>query len=100
MEHGTLVRVRRDRRAKIEVMPQVPPRRPRPPRNRVRRFLNVGLTLFRVYFGYKRIGFLARWRGEGWAESRRQRHHHWSAQALHDTAIRNQGLLIKTAQFL
>jgi aarF domain-containing kinase len=36
----------------------------------------------------------------GWAERKRKRHHRWSAQLIHDTAIRNQGLLIKTAQFL
>ena len=43
-------------------------RRARPPRNRLRRFFNVGLTLARVYLGYKRISFLAKRRGEAWAK--------------------------------
>jgi ubiquinone biosynthesis protein len=81
-------------------MPSLLPVRKRPPRSRLHRFINVGLTLARVYLGYKRISFFERWRGEVWAESSRRRHHRWSAQRLHDTAVRNQGLLIKTAQFL
>ena len=103
--------------------------RPRPPRSRLLRFLNVGVTLARIYAGYRLISLLERWRerresralrrsaaGEtttasadgaessaaraAWAEARRRRHHAWSARHLHETAVRNQGLLIKTAQFL
>ena len=32
-----------------------PQRRVRPPRNRIRRFLNEGLALARIYIGYRRI---------------------------------------------
>ncbi|HEY4686101.1 MAG TPA: AarF/UbiB family protein [Dehalococcoidia bacterium] len=77
-----------------------PDRRARPPRNRLRRFFDVGLTLARVYLGYKRISFLAKRRGEAWAKERRRAHHRWSAERIYDTAVRDQGLLIKTAQFL
>ncbi|MPZ48392.1 MAG: hypothetical protein GEU75_03610 [Dehalococcoidia bacterium] len=74
--------------------------RRRPPRNSIRRFIVEGQALARVFAGYKLISFLQRWRGEEWAEARRTKHHRWSARLLHDTAVRNQGLLIKTAQFL
>lgn len=43
---------------------------------------------------------MQKWRGEAWAEKRRHEHHRWCAEELYDCAIRNQGLLIKTAQFL
>ena len=56
--------------------------------------------LARVYVGYKWIGFLTKRRGEAWAEARRRQHHAWSARRFYDTAVRNQGLLIKTSQFL
>jgi predicted unusual protein kinase regulating ubiquinone biosynthesis (AarF/ABC1/UbiB family) len=75
-------------------------RPPRPPRSRTYRFLSVGIVLARIFAGYKLIGFLQRWRGEAWAERRRRRHHRWSAERLYQTATRNRGLLIKTAQFL
>ena len=74
--------------------------RSRPPRSRLRRFVSAGSMLARVYAGYKRIGFLANRRGEAWGEAARRRHHAWSAQRFYDTAVRNQGLLIKTSQFL
>jgi predicted unusual protein kinase regulating ubiquinone biosynthesis (AarF/ABC1/UbiB family) len=56
--------------------------------------------LARVFAGYKLIGVLQRWRGETWAEARRKRHHRWSAEHIYALAVRNQGLLIKTCQFL
>jgi predicted unusual protein kinase regulating ubiquinone biosynthesis (AarF/ABC1/UbiB family) len=74
--------------------------RKRPPRSRLLRFLSVGLVLARLYVGYRRIGLLQKWRGEGWAEERRHAHHRWCADRLYQCAVRNQGLLIKTAQFL
>ena len=43
---------------------------------------------------------MQKWRGEAWAEKRRHEHHRWCAEKLYGCAIRNQGLLIKTAQFL
>src|SRR5262245_12724248 len=74
--------------------------RSKPLCSRLLRFLRVGLALARIFIGYKLIGFLERWRGDAWAEARRRRHHNWSAWQIHDAAVRNQGLLIKTAQFL
>lgn len=74
--------------------------RPHPPRSRLRRFLSVGLVLARVYAGYKLIGLQEKRRGQVWAERRRHEHHRWSARRLYEAAVRNQGLLIKTAQFL
>jgi ubiquinone biosynthesis protein len=74
--------------------------RTRPPRSRLRRFISVGIVLARLYVGYRRIGLLQKWRGEAWAEKRRVQHHRWCAEQLYACAIRNQGLLIKTAQFL
>ena len=74
--------------------------RGRPPRSRLRRFLNVGVMLAHVYAGYKLISLLERREGEAWGRARRHRHHRRSAQRFHETATRNQGLLIKTAQFL
>ncbi|HLF72261.1 MAG TPA: AarF/UbiB family protein [Dehalococcoidia bacterium] len=72
----------------------------RPSRNEVWRFLNAGVMLARVFLGYKLISVLERWKGETWAEAKRHRHHRWSAQRFYDVAVTNQGLLIKTAQFL
>lgn len=74
--------------------------RSRPPRSRLRRFLNVGTMLARVYVGYRRIGVQEKRRGAEWGEQRRRQHHSWSAQKFYSTAISNQGLLIKTSQFL
>jgi predicted unusual protein kinase regulating ubiquinone biosynthesis (AarF/ABC1/UbiB family) len=74
--------------------------RPRPSRSRLRRFAGVGLVLARIYAGYKLIGLQEKRRGEAWAERRRHEHHRWSAERLYEAAVRNQGLLIKTAQFL
>jgi predicted unusual protein kinase regulating ubiquinone biosynthesis (AarF/ABC1/UbiB family) len=74
--------------------------RTRPPRSRLLRFVSVGIVLARLYVGYRRIGLLQKWRGEAWAEERRKQHHRWCAEQLYNCAIRNQGLLIKTAQFL
>ncbi len=71
-----------------------------PPRNRVVRFLHVGIALLRIFAGYKRITFMQRFRGETWAEAQRHHHHSWSAWQIYRTAVRDQGLLIKTAQFL
>ncbi len=74
--------------------------RSRPSRNRFVRFFNVGLVLLRVFLGYKRITLVERIRGNEWAEMQRHHHHRWSAWRIYDAAVRNQGLLIKTAQFL
>src|SRR5712691_1430147 len=75
-------------------------KRSKPPRSRFARFFNVGSMLARVFLGYKRIALIEQRRGPAWAEAQRKRHHRWSAERFYDTAIRNQGLLIKTAQFL
>ena len=72
----------------------------RPPRSRLIRFLDLGQVLARLFLGYKAIGLLERWRGSAWAAGRRKRHHRWSAEKLYSVSVRNQGLLIKTAQFL
>ncbi len=74
--------------------------RPRPRSSRWLRFLSVGVTLARLYAGYKWISFRARRRGEAWADGERRRHHAASARRLYATAVASQGLLIKTAQFL
>jgi predicted unusual protein kinase regulating ubiquinone biosynthesis (AarF/ABC1/UbiB family) len=109
---------------------QMSPRlRSRPPRNPLVRFLIEGQALARLFAGYKLISLAERWlplrllsafqrtdpgdlaastagraapgaAKAAWAEAQRHRHHRRSAWLLHDTAIRNQGLLIKTAQFL
>jgi predicted unusual protein kinase regulating ubiquinone biosynthesis (AarF/ABC1/UbiB family) len=70
------------------------------PRNRVVRFLNVGQMLARVFIGYKLISLREKRKGTGWGEPRREQHHRWSATRLYETAVKNQGLLIKTGQFL
>ncbi|HYM14176.1 MAG TPA: AarF/UbiB family protein [Dehalococcoidia bacterium] len=70
------------------------------PRNRVARFINVGQMLARVFLGYKLISLREKRRGKEWGEARRQRHHYWAARKLYETAVKNQGLLIKTGQFL
>ena len=74
--------------------------RSKAPHSRVRRFVNVGQMLARVYLGYKTIGFREKRKGAAWAEQRREQHHWWSARRFYETAVRNQGLLIKTGQFL
>jgi predicted unusual protein kinase regulating ubiquinone biosynthesis (AarF/ABC1/UbiB family) len=56
--------------------------------------------LARVYAGYKRISLIEKRRGQEWGAARRRAHHTWSAERFYDTAIRNQGMLIKTSQFL
>ncbi len=56
--------------------------------------------LLRVYAGYRLISLLEKWRGSEWAERRRHAHSHWSALRFFDTAVHDQGLLIKTGQFL
>ena len=75
-------------------------RRSKAPHSRVRRFVNVGQMLARVFVGYKRISFIEKRRGTAWGEPRREQHHWWSARKFYETAVRNQGLLIKTGQFL
>ncbi len=70
------------------------------PRNRIRRFINVGQMLARVFAGYKIISFREKRKGKEWGEPRRARHHYWSAKKFYETAIKNQGLMIKTGQFL
>jgi len=75
-------------------------KRTKAPRSRVRRFTNVGRMLVRVYGGYKLISVRERWKGKDWGEPRRDAHHWWSARRFYEAAVRNQGLLIKTGQFL
>ncbi len=70
------------------------------PRNRVHRFWNTGSMLATVFAGYKLISLVEKRRGAEWAEARRKKHHRWSAERFYETAVRNQGLLIKTSQFL
>ena len=72
----------------------------RPPRAEVLRFANLAVVFAWAFAGYKLIGLFERWRGPAWADARRKRHHRWSAERLYGVAVRNQGLLIKTAQFL
>lgn len=74
--------------------------RSRAPRSRPLRFLSVGQMLARVFIGYKLISFREKRKGKEWGEPRRERHHRWSAQKFYETAVRNQGLLIKTGQLL
>ena len=71
-----------------------------PPRNRLARFSNVGQTLARVYLGYKAISLREKRKGTEWGEARREKHHQWSAERFYAAAVKNQGLLIKTGQFL
>jgi aarF domain-containing kinase len=75
-------------------------KRSRPPRNRPARFMTVAPMLARVYGGYKLISLREKRKGAEWAEARREQHHLWSAKKLYEAAVRNQGLLIKTGQFL
>jgi len=75
-------------------------RRGSAPGNRVRRFLSVGQMLARVFVGYKLISFREKRKGKDWGGPRRERHHLWSARKFYETAVKNQGLLIKTGQFL
>ncbi len=70
------------------------------PSNRAQRFVNVGQMLARVFAGYKLISFREKRKGAAWGEPRRERHHYWSANKFYETAVKNQGLLIKTGQFL
>ncbi|HXK33688.1 MAG TPA: AarF/UbiB family protein [Dehalococcoidia bacterium] len=70
------------------------------PRSRPLRFINVGQMLARVFIGYKVISVREKRKGKEWGEARRERHHRWSAQKFYETAVRNQGLLIKTGQLL
>jgi predicted unusual protein kinase regulating ubiquinone biosynthesis (AarF/ABC1/UbiB family) len=72
----------------------------RPPRSRFRRFSRVGRMLARVFLGYKVISFREKRKGKDWAEAKRHDHHLKSAERFYETAVRNQGLLIKTGQFL
>ena len=76
------------------------PRYRQPPRAEVLRFLNLGVVFASAFLGYKAVGLLERWKGNEWAEAQRQKQHRWTAQGIHDVAVSNQGLLIKTAQFL
>ncbi len=70
------------------------------PRGRVRRFTNVGQMLARVFAGYKLISLREKRKGAVWGEARRKKHHYWSANKFYEAAVKNQGLLIKTGQFL
>lgn len=70
------------------------------PKSRVARFTNVGQMLARVFVGYKLISLREKRKGTDWGEPRREKHHYWSAHKFYETAVKNQGLLIKTGQFL
>jgi aarF domain-containing kinase len=70
------------------------------PRSRVRRFTNVGQMLARVFVGYKWISIREKRKGTAWGEAKRNKHHYWSANKFYEAAVKNQGLLIKTGQFL
>ena len=70
------------------------------PRGRVQRFTNVGQMLARVFAGYKIISIREKRKGTVWGEARRNKHHYWSARKFYEAAVKNQGLLIKTGQFL
>ena len=56
--------------------------------------------LARVFLGYKYISFREKRKGKEWGEPRRLKHHRWSAEKFYQTALKNQGLLIKTGQLL
>jgi predicted unusual protein kinase regulating ubiquinone biosynthesis (AarF/ABC1/UbiB family) len=56
--------------------------------------------LARVFIGYKTISFREKRKGAAWAEPKREKHHRWSAEKFYETAVKNQGLLIKTGQLL
>jgi predicted unusual protein kinase regulating ubiquinone biosynthesis (AarF/ABC1/UbiB family) len=71
-----------------------------PPRSRVQRFTNVGRMLARVFLGYKLISFREKRKGKAWGEPRREKHHWYAARRFYETAVKNQGLMIKTGQFL
>ncbi|HZP56128.1 MAG TPA: AarF/UbiB family protein [Dehalococcoidia bacterium] len=75
-------------------------RRGQAPRSRIRRFTGVGQMLARVFVGYKLISLREKRKGTAWGEARRNQHHAWSARKFYEAAVRNQGLLIKTGQFL
>ncbi|HEY7269365.1 MAG TPA: AarF/UbiB family protein [Dehalococcoidia bacterium] len=81
-------------------MPVLSIRTHRPPESRIGRFLVEGITLARVFLGYKRITLMQKLRGFAWAERQRHKHHAWGANLIYNAAITNQGLLIKTGQFL
>src|SRR5581483_8237113 len=70
------------------------------PHSRPHRLVNLGISLARVYGGYRLIGLREKQKGEAWARQARHEHHVESASLLYDTAARDQGLLIKTLQFL
>jgi aarF domain-containing kinase len=70
------------------------------PHNRLVRFYHTGTTLGRVFAGYKWITLREKLRGKDWAEAKRVRHHRWSAERIYRTAVKLEGLLIKTGQFL
>ena len=81
-------------------MPFSAMKRNNPPHSRLARFVIEALALARVFLGYKRITLMERLRGFEWAERQRHKHHRWGANKIYETAITNQGLLIKTGQFL
>ncbi len=56
--------------------------------------------LARVFAGYKLISIREKRKGTIWGEARRKKHHLWSAHKFLEAAVTNQGLLIKTGQFL
>ena len=56
--------------------------------------------LARVFAGYKLISIREKRKGTVWGEARRNKHHYWSAHKFLEAAVTNQGLLIKTGQFL
>src|SRR5215212_5366158 len=81
-------------------MPFSTAKRHSPPHGRPARFVVEALALARVFLGYKRISLFEKLRGFEWAEKQRLKHHRWGANTIYITAIKNQGLLIKTGQFL
>ncbi len=56
--------------------------------------------LARVFIGYKLISFREKRKGLEWGAARREKHHWTSARRFYETAVKNQGLMIKTGQFL
>src|SRR3954469_25277668 len=81
-------------------MPFSTAKRHSPPHGRPARFVIEAMALARVFLGYKRIALFERVRAFDWAEKQRLKHHRWGANKIYETAINNQGLLIKTGQFL
>lgn len=72
----------------------------RPPYGRLRRLVPLGLTVLGLWLRWRWLRIQRRWRGtEAMAEATHRFHLH-AAEAVVHRAVRQQGLIIKTCQFL